>query len=75
MGSFGDIARAACLNRKHDVSNMGGLDGVDGQMTDNGKDISLKPIHQCVCAWATCRLTTMPTIFWATFSKLLSAPR
>jgi hypothetical protein len=49
MGSFGDIARAACLNRKHDVPNMARLDGINGQMTDDGEDISLKPIHQGLC--------------------------
>jgi hypothetical protein len=36
---FGDIASASRFNRKHDVSNMGRLDGINEQVADDREDI------------------------------------
>jgi hypothetical protein len=58
MCPFGDIASASRLNRKHDAPNMGCQDGINGQVTDDREDISLKAIHQGLCVpW---RLTNRP---------------
>ena len=41
MCSLGDIAGTSLLDRKHDVSNMASLDGINLQMPDDWEDISL----------------------------------
>jgi hypothetical protein len=40
------LASASRLNRKYDAPNVGRLNGMNGQVSDDGEDIRLKSIHQ-----------------------------
>jgi hypothetical protein len=49
MCSLGDIASASRLNGKQNIPNVPRFNGINGQMPDNGEDISFEPIHQRLC--------------------------
>src|SRR6185312_16244449 len=48
MCSLGNVARSSFLSGEENVPNVSGFDGIDEQMSDRGKDISLQPIDHCV---------------------------